>query len=85
VAKQEFFMRSIVQATQAYELSVDVTTSAFGHNLKLISFVPSARNPADHVKFQGLFSSVELKAFRDALNVALLEAPLNSREPTGPI
>jgi hypothetical protein len=64
-------MRSLIQATPAYELSVDITTSDYGHSLRLISFVPTARRPDDHVKFQGMFSTAELKSLRDALNKAL--------------
>ena len=64
-------MRSLIQATPAYELSVDIATSAHGHSLRLISFVPTARRPEDQVKFQGVFSTEELKSLRDALNQAL--------------
>jgi hypothetical protein len=64
-------MRSLIQSTAAYELSVDVTTTAQWHSLRLISFVPTARRPEDHVKFQGVFSTAEITALRDALNHAL--------------
>jgi hypothetical protein len=64
-------MRSLIQATPAYELSIDINTSAHGHSLRLISFVPTARRPEDQVKFQGVFSTAELKSLRDALNQAL--------------
>jgi hypothetical protein len=64
-------MRSTIQATPAYELSIDITTSVHGHSLKLISFVPTARRPEDQVKFQGLFSTAELKSLGEALNQAL--------------
>ena len=64
-------MRSLIQATPAYELSVDIATSAHGHSLRLISFVPTARRPEDQVKFQGVFSTAELKSLRDALDQAL--------------
>ena len=64
-------MRSLIQATPAYELSVDITTTTHGHSLRLISFVPTARRPEDQVKFQGMFSTAVLKSLRDALNEAL--------------
>ena len=64
-------MRSLIQATPAHERSIDITTSAHGHSLRLISFVPTARRPEDQVKFQGVFSTAELKSLRDALNQAL--------------
>ena len=64
-------MRSLVQATPAYELSVDIANTAYGHSLRLISFVPTARRLEDQVKFQGLFSSTELQKLRDTINQAL--------------
>lgn len=64
-------MRSRIQATPAYELSIDIATSAHGHNIRLISFVPTARRPEEQVKFQGVFNTTELTALRDALNQAL--------------
>jgi hypothetical protein len=64
-------MRSLIQATPAYELSVDIASTAYGHSLRLISFVPTARRPEEHVKFQGLFSSAELQSLRDTINQAL--------------
>lgn len=73
-------MRSLIQATPAYELSVDIAISAHGHSLRLISFVPTARRPEDHVKFQGVFSTAELKSLRDALN-QVLEADFSRLTP----
>lgn len=63
-------MRSLIQATPAFELSIDITTTSHGHSLKLISFVPTARHPENQVKFHGVFSTAELKTLRDALNQA---------------
>jgi hypothetical protein len=64
-------MRSIIQATPAYQLSVDISDTDHGHSLRFISFVPTARRPEEQVRFQGLFSTAELKSLRDALNQAL--------------
>ena len=64
-------MRSLIQATPAYELSVDIASTAYGHSLRFISFVPTARRPEEHVKFQGLFSSAELESLRGTINQAL--------------
>lgn len=64
-------MRSLLQATPAYELSVDIASTSYGHSIRLISFVPTARRPEDQVKFQGVFNTAELTAMRDALNLAL--------------
>ena len=75
-------MRSLIQTNSAYELSVDITSTAYGHSLKLISFVPSARRPEDQIKFQGIFATAELTLLRDALTSALEESqhaiPLDS-------
>lgn len=73
-------MCSLIQATPAYELSVDIATSTHGHSLRLISFVPTARRPEDQVKFQGVFSTAELKSLRDALN-QVLEADFSKLTP----
>ncbi len=64
-------MRSLIQSTPAYALSVDISTLAHGHSLKLISFVPTARHPEDQVRFQGVFSTAELESLRDAVTQAL--------------
>ncbi len=64
-------MRSRIQCTPAYELSAEISRTDYGHNFKLISFVPTARRPNDHVQFQALLSQAELKAFRDLINQAL--------------
>jgi hypothetical protein len=64
-------MRSLIQATPAYELSVDIATTPHWHSLRLISFVPTARRPEDHVKFQGVFNTAEITALRDVLDQAL--------------
>ena len=64
-------MRSLIQATPAYERSLDITPTAYGHDLRLLSFVPTARRPEDHVQFQGVFSTAELTALRDSINQAL--------------
>ena len=64
-------MRSLIQANPAYEFSIEITTLAPGHSLRLISFVPTARRPEDQVRFQAVFSTAELESLRDALNEAL--------------
>ena len=64
-------MRSLIQATPAYELSIDLTTTPLGHSVRLISFVPTARRPEEQVKFQGVFTTAEIEARRNALNQVL--------------
>jgi len=64
-------MRSLIQATQAYELSIDITTTPLGHSIRLVSFVPTARRPEEQVKFQGVFTTAEIEALRNALNQVL--------------
>lgn len=64
-------MRSLIQATPAYELSLDINPTAYGHHLRLLSFVPTARRPEDQVKFQAVFSVAELTALRDSIDRAL--------------
>ena len=64
-------MRSLIQASPAYELSIDLTATPLGHSLRLISFVPTARRPEEQVKFQGVFTTAEIKVLRDTLSQAL--------------
>ena len=70
-AKEENFMRAIIQSTPAYELSADITPTAHGHNFRLISFVPTARRPEEQVRFQATCSQAELVVLRDLINEAL--------------
>ena len=65
-------MRSIIQATPAYQLSVDISDTDHGHSLRFISFVPTARRPEEQVRFQGLFSTAELTALRNSIDQALV-------------
>jgi hypothetical protein len=67
-------MRSIVQCTDAFELSASVTDhQPYGFNFQLISFIPNANRPEEHIRFQGQFSQKELIALRDFLDKAIKE------------
>ena len=65
-------MNTTIQKTEAYELSVEITHTRYGVHLRLLSLVPTARNPQVHAKFQGTFSEDELRALRDAIDQALV-------------
>ena len=73
-------MRSIIQATPAYQLSVDIIDTDHGHSLRFISFVPTARRPEEQVRFQGLFSTAELTALRNSIDQALAADPAGIRQ-----
>jgi hypothetical protein len=73
-AKEEDAMRSLIQSTPAYELSADIATSRFGYSLRLISFIPTARRPEEHLQFQAILSTTELRALRALLDQALQAA-----------
>lgn len=64
-------MRSLIQDTPAYQLSIELTPTPLGHSLRLVSFVPTARRPEEQVKFQGNFTAQELSALHAALGQAL--------------
>ena len=67
-------MRSIVQCTDAFELSASVTNhEPYGFNFQLISFIPSANRPEEYTRFQGQFSQIELIALRNFLDKAIKE------------
>lgn len=55
-------MRTAIQDTPAYQLSVDIASTPFGLSLRLISYVPTARRPEEQVRFQGNFTDDELRA-----------------------
>ena len=52
----------------AYELRMEMRHTRYGHLVRFSSFVPSARRPEEQVKFQGLFSTEQLRALRDLIN-----------------
>jgi hypothetical protein len=57
----------------AYELSLEVQRTRWGHHLRFVSFVPTARNPQPMERFQAHLSSGELRALRDAIDDVLRE------------
>lgn len=64
-------MQATIQFTPAYQLNAELTQSALGHNLKFTSFVSTARRPENQVKFQGTFTTDELRALRDLIDQGL--------------
>jgi hypothetical protein len=64
-------MRTAIQDTPAYQLSIDIGSTPLGLSLRLISFVPTARRPEEQVKFQGNFTHDELQALHGAIGAAL--------------
>jgi hypothetical protein len=68
-------MRSLIQCTEAFELSASISQHGpIGYQLKLIGFIPSANHPEEQVRFQGIFSKIELEALRDFLVAAIKES-----------
>ena len=67
----------------AYELSLEVHTTRWGHHLRFVSFVPTARNPQPMERFQAHLSSAELRVLREAIDDVLREVaqePPEARE-----
>ena len=52
----------------AYELKAEMRSTPYGHHLRVLSFVPSSRRPEEQVKFQGLFSTDQLRSLRDLID-----------------
>lgn len=52
----------------AYELRAEIRHTRYGHHVRFLSFVPSAQRPEEQVKFQGLFSTDQLRALRDLID-----------------
>lgn len=67
-------MQCTFQSTPAWQLDVRVKATPYGHHLVISSFVPTARRPEHQVQFSGTFSTTELRALRDTINLALEEA-----------
>ena len=70
--ERTFDLSQPVQATllsePAYELRAEIRCTPYGHHVRFLSFVPSARRPEEQVKFQGLFSADQLRALRDLID-----------------
>lgn len=64
---------TLIHQGPAYELSLAIDTSAYGHHLSFVSFVPNARNPQEHVRFQAHLSREDLAALHQAIGAALRE------------
>lgn len=79
-------MRSLIQDTPHYQVSIDIKPTPLGHSLRFISFVPTARRPEEQVKFQGNFATDELLALQVAVGQALSAAAdqLAPRATSGP-
>ena len=58
----------------AYQLSLEVNTTQWGHHLRFVSFVPTARNPQPMERFQAHLSRAELRVLREAIDAALRES-----------
>jgi hypothetical protein len=68
-------MRSLIQCTKAFELSASISQHGpVGYHLKLIGFIPGANHPEEQVRFQGIFSKIELEALRDFLDAPIKES-----------
>ena len=71
---------TLIHQGPAYELSVAIQASPYGHHLSFISFVPIARHPEEQLRFQAHLSRDELAALHQAIGQALLEGCPASRD-----
>ena len=69
-------MRATIQETPAHRLDIELKRGAYGTSLKLITFVPIARNPEEKVKFQTTLSDTELRNFEKVLSAAVASATI---------
>ena len=77
---------ALIHQGPAYELSLDIASSAYGYHLKFLSFVPTARNPEPQVKFQANLSEQELAQLHEAIGLALAtKAVRTSSSPGEPV
>ena len=73
--ERTFELPQPIQATllsgPAYELRAEIRHTVYGHHVRLLSFVPSARRPEEQVKFEGLFSTDQLRGLRDLIDLEI--------------
>lgn len=74
---------TLIHKGPAYELSVTIDTGTYGHHLRFISFVPTARHPEPHVKFQANLSTAELAELHDAIGRAIASHPVHTSSSSG--
>jgi len=63
-------MHSIIQATAAYEPSVDLCRTGHGHQLCFVSFEPTACRPQERVGSLPVPGTEELRALREVIDRA---------------
>lgn len=69
-------MQAIIQSTPVWQLRASVTPARDDqHHFMVTSFVPTARRPEEHVRWQGMFTADELRALRDVIDRALQARP----------
>lgn len=68
-------MSTIVHSGPAYELSVAVTTTRYGHHLQFHSLVPTARRPEPQARFQAHLSVDDLRRLHAAIGAVLAAEP----------
>ena len=77
---------TLIHQGPAYELSVAINTGRYGHHLKFISLVPTARHPEPHLKFQANLSTQDLVELHQAIGRALASPPVyGSSSPGEPV
>lgn len=69
-------MKTTLQSGPAYRLDVSLERGAYGTVLKLLSYMPLAKNPGEHVQFQTTLSDDELKNFQKVLTEAVASATI---------
>lgn len=74
---------SVIHQGLAYELSVTINTGRYGHDLKFISLVPTARRPEPQVKFQANLCTAELVLLYEAIGRTLGCLPVYPSSSSG--
>jgi hypothetical protein len=74
---------ALIHQGPAYELSLDIASSAYGYHLKFETFVPTARNPEPQVKFQANLSEQELAQLHEAIGLALATKAVRTSSSPG--
>jgi hypothetical protein len=69
---------TIIHQGRAYELSVNIESTKYGHHLRVLRYVPIAQRPERQARFQTVLTTAELETLHQAIGKALKGATASS-------
>ena len=74
---------TLIHKGPGYELSVAINTSRYGHHLKFIPLVSTARRPEPHLQSQAGLSTAELVDIHEAIGRSLARLAVRTSSSSG--